>query len=202
MSEKLYLYPVWTRIWHWTNALLFILLILTGLSMQYVGMKNIFMRFDLAVSLHNIGGVVLTLAFLYFVIANLITKNQKYYSCHISGCVLRARKQLMYYLFGVFKKEEAPFPINKDRKFNPLQKVTYVAAMYILMPILIISGLALLYPEVIIFNIFGISGIHLTDLVHVSSGFLLSIFMIIHIYFCTFGKTAFSNFKGMINGYH
>jgi len=70
------------------------------------------------------------------------------------------------------------------------------------MPILIISGLALLYPEVIIFNIFGISGIHLTDLVHVSSGFLLSIFMIIHIYFCTFGKTAFSNFKGMINGYH
>jgi thiosulfate reductase cytochrome b subunit len=26
--------------------------------------------------------------------------------------------------------------------------------------------------------------------------------MCIHLYFCTFGKTAFSNFKSIINGYH
>jgi len=48
----------------------------------------------------------------------------------------------------------------------------------------------------------GVSGLHLTDLFHIFIGFLISVFMFIHIYFCTIGKTPLSNFKGMINGYH
>lgn len=202
MSEKVYLYSIWIRIWHWLNALVFILLVITGLSMQYVGMKGVFMRFDWAVSLHNIGGVVLTVGFFYFVITNILTKNSKYYSLQPKGLFQRLTKQFYYYLIGIFKKEECPFPINEERKFNPLQKITYQIAMFVLMPILGITGWALLYPEIIIFNVFGASGIHLTDLVHIIAGFSLSIFMIVHIYFCTIGKTATSNFKGMINGWH
>ena len=111
-------------------------------------------------------------------------------------------KQFRFYVYGVFKKEDPPYPVTKKRKFNPLQLVSYVGAMYILMPLVIISGLALLFPEIIVTDVFGWSGIHLTDLLHIIAGFMLSLFMIIHIYFCTFGHTVTSNFKGMIDGYH
>ncbi|MCF8348555.1 MAG: hypothetical protein K9G61_07045, partial [Bacteroidales bacterium] len=60
----------------------------------------------------------------------------------------------------------------------------------------------LIFPEFIVPNVFGFSGIHLTGLVHIISGFGLSIFLCIHLYFCTIGKTPTSNFKSMIDGYH
>jgi thiosulfate reductase cytochrome b subunit len=49
---------------------------------------------------------------------------------------------------------------------------------------------------------FWSSGLHLIDLFHIIVGFLVSLFMVVHIYFCTIGSTPLSNFKSMINGYH
>jgi len=102
----------------------------------------------------------------------------------------------------MFRGEKHPFPVTEERKFNPLQKVTYVFAMYLGMPLLIISGFVLLFPEVALDNVFGMSGLVLNDVLHIASGFLLSIFMIIHIYTCTLGAKPSSLFWGMISGYH
>ncbi len=63
--------------------------------------------------------------------------------------------QVKYYLFGVFKGEKPPFPENENRKFNPLQKVTYIAVMYVATPLVILSGIALLFPEIIIDKVLG-----------------------------------------------
>ncbi len=202
MAEKLYFYPVWIRIWHWTNALMFLLLIVTGLSMQYSNPDYPLIRFDLAVSIHNIAGIIVTIAYFIFVIGNLVTANGKFYNLKLKGIVDRLQKQFMYYTFGIFKHESAPFPLSATRKFNPLQKVSYLFAMYAFMPIMIITGLGLLFPETIVSKVFGVSGIHLTDLFHIISGFVLSVFLVIHIYFCTIGRTAFSNFKSMFTGWH
>lgn len=202
MSERLYLYPVWLRIWHWTNALMFLFLIITGLSLQYSDPGYPMIRFDIAVSIHNIAGIVLSISFFFFVISNTLTGNFRFYKYEKEGFGLRLMKQFRYYLFGIFQKESSPFPVTKDRKFNPLQKLSYLLAMYILMPVMIITGFALLIPEVNINNVFGFSGIHLTDLLHITSGFVLSIFMVVHIYFCTIGKSPISNFKSMFTGWH
>jgi thiosulfate reductase cytochrome b subunit len=202
MAEKLYFYPVWIRIWHWLNALMFLFLIVTGLSMQYSSPDYPLIRFDLAVFIHNIGGIIVTIGFIVFVIGNLVTSNGKFYNLKLKGVADRLQKQMMYYMFGIFKNEQAPFPLSASRKFNPLQKVSYIFAMYIFLPLLIISGLGLLFPEIIVSKVIGISGIHLTDLLHIISGFVLSVFMVIHIYFCTIGKTATSNFKSMFTGWH
>jgi thiosulfate reductase cytochrome b subunit len=110
--------------------------------------------------------------------------------------------QFRYYTHGIFKGENPPFPVSKELKFNPLQQFSYVMIMYILVPIIAITGLGLLYPDVIPTNLLGISGLHVTDLIHIVSGFVISLFMFVHIYFCTIGKTPTSNFKGMITGYH
>jgi thiosulfate reductase cytochrome b subunit len=202
MADKLYFYPVWIRIWHWVNALMFLFLIVTGLSMQYSSPDYPLIRFDIAVSIHNIAGIIVTIAYFVFVIGNLVTSNGKFYKLKLNEIVDQLKKQFMYYTFGIFKHESAPFPLSENRKFNPLQKVSYLFAMYAFVPIMIISGLGLLFPDIIVSRVFGISGIHLTDLIHIISGFVLSVFMVIHIYFCTIGKTATSNFRSMINGWH
>ncbi len=202
MTEKVYLYPVWVRIWHWINAFMFLVLIITGLSMQYSSPDYPMIRFDFAVTIHNIAGIIVVIDYIFYIIANWVTPNGKYYKLKRKGLIQRLTKQFMYYTFGIFKKQSAPFPISIRRKFNPLQKVSYIAAMYLLLPFLIITGLGLLYPEVILSKFLGMSGIHLTDLIHILMGFILSIFMIVHIYFCTMGKTPFSNFKSMIDGWH
>ena len=66
--------------------------------------------------------------------------------------------------------------------------MTYVLAMYVAFPLLIISGIGLLFPEITITKFFGVSGLILTDILHITMGFFLSIFMIIHIYTCTLGS--------------
>lgn len=203
MSEKLYLYPQWIRVWHGLNAILCLTLILTGLSMQYSNPDTIFIiRFDIAVNLHNISGVMLSLSYFLFIIGNMIRPNGKHYKIIIKGFLNDLFKQFIYYAFGLFKGEKAPFPITKESKFNPLQKFTYIILMYFLVPLVIMSGWVLIFPDFIQNNVFGKDSIHLFDLFHLITGFVISIFMIIHVYFCTLGKTALSNFKSIINGYH
>ena len=202
MSERLYLYPVWIRLWHWTNALLCLLLIITGVSLQYSNPQYPFIRFDIAVSMHNISGIILTISYLGFIIGNIITPNGKYYKTKLNGLFDSLKKQFIYYTIGIFKHAEKPYPITLERKFNPLQKVSYLVAMYLFMPLIFITGWGLLFPETNLTNVFGISGLQLTSLLHVTIGFFISVFMIVHIYFCTIGKTAWSNFQSMIDGWH
>jgi thiosulfate reductase cytochrome b subunit len=200
----MYLYPKWIRIWHVLNVLLFIILIVTGLSMQYTDMENnsYTVGFAKAVKWHNVAAMILTASYVVFFIGNLFTGNGKYYRIRKENFWSDLMKQGRYYAIGMFKGEKHPFPVTMERKFNPLQKFTYILAMYIGMPLLIISGFVLLFPEIAINNVFGISGLVLNDVLHISMGFLLSIFMIIHIYTCTLGATPFSLFWGMITGFH
>jgi thiosulfate reductase cytochrome b subunit len=111
-------------------------------------------------------------------------------------------KQFRFYAGGIFKGEPHPFPVTEEQKFNPLQRFSYVLAMYVGMPLLIISGFGLLFPEIVIFQVFGISGLALTDLLHIIMGFVLSIFLVIHLYTCTLGDKPGTLFKSMITGYH
>ena len=200
-SEPLYLYPVWIRVWHILNALFCLTLIITGLSIQFSN-PTIIVRFRVAVAVHNVAGVLLSVNYIIFFIGNLFTKNGAYYVFEVRGYFSRLKSQFHHYTIGVFKKEAAPFPVTVDSKFNPLQQLSYVAVMYVIIPLVILSGLGLLYPEITINNLLGISGLDYTDLLHLFCGFVVTIFMCIHIYFCTFGQTALSNFKSIINGYH
>jgi thiosulfate reductase cytochrome b subunit len=202
MSDKLYLYPVWVRLWHACNALLFLILITTGLSMQYSSPEHPFIRFDYAVSIHNISGILLTANYLFFFIGNLVTPNGKYYKTTFKGIIDRIMIQFKYYTSGIFKGGKVPFPISKERKFNPLQQFTYIVAMYIFVPVIFITGWALLYPEVLFNKLLGASGLRVNDFLHIVTSFLASIFMFVHVYFCTIGSTFTSSFKSMINGYH
>lgn len=200
---SIYLYPVWVRLWHLANAILYLFLIITGLSMQYSNPEYPMIRFDIAVSMHNITGILLTANYLVIFFGNMFTKNGFYYRMRRRWLKKEIPAQFHYYVFGIFRGEKAPYPINSRRKFNPLQKVSYFAVLYFLMPLVFITGWALIFPNIIVVEkIFGTSSLHFTDLVHIIVGFILSIFMFVHVYLCTIGKPPGSHFKAMLSGWH
>jgi thiosulfate reductase cytochrome b subunit len=200
----MYLYPKWIRLWHVLNAVLFLVLIVTGISMQYTGKENssYVVSFAKAVKLHNFAAIILIINYIIFVTGNLFTSNGRYYKIRKENFLSDLLRQLKYYSVGMFKGEKHPFPVTEEQKFNPLQKLSYVLAMYLAIPLLIISGIGLLLPEITITRFLGVSGLILTDILHITMGFFLTIFMVIHIYTCTLGAKPTSLFWGMISGYH
>jgi len=199
---KIYLYPEWIRIWHIINALMFLLLILTGITLHYSGNGFNLIGFEAAVGIHNVAAIIVTFNYGIFVVGNMVTRNGGYYRKWRKNLVVNLWKQFAFYAVGIFKKDPHPFPINKKQKFNPLQKFAYVIVMYFGMPLLIISGAGMMFPEFIAYNVFNISGLVFYDVLHVIVGFVLSLFLLIHIYTCTLGYKPGTLFKSMINGYH
>jgi thiosulfate reductase cytochrome b subunit len=201
-TKRLYLYPIWIRLWHVTNALLFILLIITGFSLHYASIENSFIPFNISVVIHNVCAIILTVNYGIFIIGNIITNNGMFYSKWRKNLWPKLWKQFQFYAFGIFKGDPHPFPITKKQKFNPLQKVSYVFAMYLGMPLLIISGVGLMFPERIGQSIFNINALVFYDVLHLVVAFVLSIFLVIHLYTCTLGDKPGTLFKSMVNGYH
>jgi thiosulfate reductase cytochrome b subunit len=201
-GKKLYLYPLWLRIWHGINALGILLLIFSGISLHYSDRGAFLLNFERAITVHNVAGFIVTISYFLFVFGNILTKNGKYYRVKTKGLSKRLTKQIQYYISGMFKGEESPFPISEKRKFNPLQKYSYIFTMYLFLPILIVTGIALFFPEMIIEQVFRISGIMLTAIIHGVIGFLVFVFLLIHLYVASMGKPPGKNYKSIITGWH
>ncbi|MCX7908999.1 MAG: cytochrome b/b6 domain-containing protein [Ignavibacteria bacterium] len=199
--KKIYLYPFWLRLWHWSNALLFLLLIASGLSLHYSDPKTGFIPFQISIIIHNVCGILLSLNYLFFIIKSIISKNYKYYIPKLKGLWERIYIQLRYYLLGIFIGEHHPFESDKEQKFNPLQQITYLFIMALFMPLIIISGWLLMFPELAPDEFLGLGGIWPMALLHTIVGFILSIFMFVHIYLGTTGSTIGELYKSMITGW-
>lgn len=198
-NNKIYFYPTWLRIWHGINAIGIILLIISGYLMQSGSAGG---TFQFMVNMHNIAGIIVSLNYLIFVAGNIVTGNGRYYIVKPKNFLKRPMKQAYYYAWGMFHGMKKPYPLSENRKFNPLQKYTYLATMYLLVPLVIVSGIALLFPEIIIEEIYNVSGIMVTAVFHSAIGFFLSIFLIVHIYIASIGENPKENFKSIIDGWH
>ena len=202
MAEtKVYFYPLWLRIWHGINAIGIILLIITGITLQS-GAESPLIGFNTTINLHNVSGIVVGFNYLLFILGNLFTKNKSFYVVKPKGFLKRPLKQARYYVWGMFTGMKPPYPLSEKRKFNPLQKYFYIIIMYLAVPLVVISGIGLLFPEIIIEKIYAISGVSVTAVLHSAMGFFISIFLIIHIYVSTIGKSPIDNFKGILTGWH
>jgi len=200
--KKVYLYPLWLRIWHIVNALLFILLILSGVNLHFAAETENMVSFDISVLTHNISGILLSLNYLFYFIFNLFSGNYKHYIINFNNLPKRMYVQAKFYLLGIFNNEPHPFLPDEKMKFNPLQQLGYISVMFLMMPIIIISGWALMFPEWAPDNFLGMGGIWPMALLHTIVGFFLSIFMLVHIYLGTTGHTVGDLFKTIVTGWH
>ena len=198
----IYLLPLWIRIWHWTNALLFLILIFTGISIHYSDTGSLLIPFSTAIALHNVAGILLLFLYLFYVLMSLIKGNYKHYIPGIKTFFHDITEMMKYYLLGIFYKERKPFKLTKENKFNPMQKISYLGVMIFLMPTIIISGILLLFPETAPDEILGMGGVWPMAMLHTITGYLLSVFMFVHIYLATTGHTALELYRSMITGWH
>jgi len=199
--KSLYLYPLWVRLWHWTNAVLFVILIISGASLHFAS-HNGLLTFETAMLIHNIAGILLTFLWCVFFIGNFVTDNGKHYRIRLKGIISRLIQQSLYYAIGIFRGDAHPFHVSSDMKFNTLQQLTYLGVMYGLMPILIISGWLFLFSGYLPDQLFGIGSVWIVAMTHLVVAYLLVLFMLSHIYIITTGETIFSNLRAMLTGWH
>jgi thiosulfate reductase cytochrome b subunit len=198
VKKKASLYPLAIRIWHWVNTLLFIALIITGIQLRAPNF-SIFSQYGAATSLHGYVGVLFVLSFLFWLFYSIFTGTIKHYLPRW-GDVKKIPEQVAFYSFFVFRGRPNPFAASEKEKFNVLQKISYGAVMFILVPAVIITGI--LFNNILSFSqvINAIGGLRILDVIHVTAGYLLALFLIIHMYMATLGKTVTSYLKSMITG--
>lgn len=202
MRDRVYLLPLWLRIWHWTNALLIVVLAVSGYSLHFAEPGLPLVPFALAARIHDIAGILLLGAYVFFVIANIGTGNWWQYVPKPPGVLHRCWVQTRYYCRGIFRGEPHPYPPTPEVNFNALQAVVYWVVMYLIMPTVVISGLMFMFPQLAPESVFGMDGLLPVALLHTLAASAIVIFAIAHIYLGTMGVTATSLFKMMITGWH
>lgn len=202
MSERTYLLPLWIRLWHWTNALLIIVLTVTGVSLHFADPKLPLVEFSLAARIHDIAGLTLVAAYAFFALANIVTGNWWQYVPKPPGVIDRCLKQARWYVWGIFRGEPHPFPVTLQNNFNTLQSLIYWAIMYLAMPLLLLTGLIFLFPEFAPDRVFGMDGLLPVAVLHYLTGAVIVMFMIAHIYLGSTGNTVGAMYKTMITGWH
>ena len=199
--KKIFLHPLIVRIWHWINAVAFVVLIITGIQIRYREIAN-FGTFKTAVEIHNFFGFVLILDFFlwlaYYVLSGKI---RMYVPLNLKKFFTGALKQALYYGYGLFIGEENPHHASADNKFNPLQQVAYFMIMLLLMPLQLISGVLLWDIKTFADWIGLLGGLKVVDMIHVIVFFFLTAFLFIHVYLSTLGATPLEHIKAMFTGY-
>lgn len=192
--KKIYLYSRFERFWHWTQAVLIFLLMLTGLEIH--GLFG-FMGFREAVQLHNILGISWLVLFVFIVFWLLTTGEWKQY--------IPTTKKLfavaMYYGSGIFRGEPHPVQKSKGAKHNPLQRLVYLGLSAILLPLQMVTGL--LYWTYNDWAQWGLDfiSLNLVANIHMACAYALLAFLIVHIYMTTTGHTLTAHIAAMFSGW-
>jgi len=198
--KRVYLHPLTLRIWHWMNALMVIILIITGIQIRIPGMASLRPQ-DPVLWMHKYAGWAMVASWVFWLVYSLVTNNlSRHYAIRrrdVGGIFRQAR----FYLISIFKGEENPFRPSPDAKFNPLQKLAYGSIMGIFAPVLVITGV--LFSDILFIRkyvlLWDIAGIG--NALHVIGAYVFVLYLVVHLYMATLGTTVFSHIKAMIVGY-
>jgi len=192
--QRTYIYQVFERFWHWCQALLVILLALTGFDMHY---HWGIWPFEGAIFWHKAFAWAFVVLIVFAIFWHLTTGEWKQYVPGRGNVI----SQAMYYLFGIFKNEPHPTQKTKLSKLNPLQQVAYLVLKILVIPVQVLTGFLYYYWNN--WDAIGIGHWQLETmaLIHTIGAFALIAFMILHVYLTTTGHTPLSNVRAMITGW-
>jgi len=199
-TRKIYMYTFYERLWHWTQAIAIILLILTGIVIHR---PDMFGNVDLGVMvpLHNALGFLLLFnaffALFYFLAGHTIQQ----FLPEPKGFFYQAIQQAMFYARGIFRGEPHPFEKDEHHKMNPLQQATYLVILNVLLPLQIVTGVliwgAQRWPAISD----ALGGLRYIAPVHTFVAWSFAAFVIMHMYLATTGHTPTAAIEGMITGW-
>lgn len=194
MTQRVYLFKAFERIWHWSQAGLIIFMLLSGFEIH--GAYTLF-GFEKAVDYHVVAAWTLVGVWVFAIFWHVTTGEWRQYIPTFDRIVAISN----YYSSGIFKGEPHPFKPTAIQKHNPLQRLTYLAILTLLSPLIWITGwLYLFYAD---WTKWGLSSLQLEWVAvgHTIGAFLMLAFLISHLYLITTGHKLTSQVKAMITGW-
>ena len=200
--SMVYVHPLPVRIWHWANAVLFLLLVATGVQIRYLDLFD-FMAFGTAVTLHNWVGFALIANFFVWLLFYLFSaRNQAYHpEFNIVKLAQASFAQMKYYGWGMFRGERNPHQIDPYHKFNPLQRTLYQILMLFLLPLQFVTGILMWDIQRFSAFIEMAGGLRVVSTVHVLVFIFFVFYLFFHPYLATLGHTPGAHIKAMVTGY-
>ncbi|HUM69075.1 MAG TPA: cytochrome b/b6 domain-containing protein, partial [Chloroflexota bacterium] len=199
-TERVYMYGVYERLWHWLQTAVILGLLFTGLIIHKPDKFGLF-SFNYVVQVHNILALILLVNAALSLFYHLASGEIRQYLPHPRGFIDQAVEQAVYYLRGIFRGEPHPFAKTPDRKLNPLQQITYFGLLNVLLPLQILTGIlmwgAQQWPDVAART----GGLPFLAPFHTLIAWMLAAFVIMHVYLTTTGHTPTAAIKGMVVGY-
>ncbi|MCU7858724.1 MAG: cytochrome b/b6 domain-containing protein [Candidatus Thiodiazotropha sp. (ex Lucinoma kastoroae)] len=187
------LYTRYERFWHWSQALLIFTLFFTGFGLH--GTHDL-IDFRIAVEIHTYAAIALIVLWIFTTFWNFTTGQWRQYL--FKEGVL---KVIRFYAYGILVGEHHPYRKGLQRKQNALQSLAYMGFMIFIGPALWASGIIYLFYDLWSSYSWSGNGLLLIAFLHTAAAFLMGIFVVIHIYMTTTGKTPTHYIKTMISGY-
>jgi thiosulfate reductase cytochrome b subunit len=182
--------PLWVRVSHGLFAILFLALVYSGIALTYSYSDFALMDYELASTVHEVTGIAISILYVAFIIYMFYSKYWSVYKRRSSS--LRQRMMRVLARMSGAKLGEPQDGAVLERRFVAstqfllqFQLLAYLVALLILMPLLIITGLAYLYPETSPAKVLGFAGLWPVAVSHYIVGLLGTLFIIIHIYIST-----------------
>ncbi len=198
--ERVYMYPVYERLWHWLQAATITIFIFTGLEIRFAEKFPLF-GYETAVRIHEIVAFVFLanafMSFAYHVTAGEI----KTYLPQPKSFIDESWRQALYYLKGIFIGARHPIEKTPERRLNPIQQVTYLAILYALIPIQATTGILIWGAEIWPEFLEQLGGLNMIAPIHTLCAWFFVSFLVMHIYLTTTGHTPMANIKAMITGW-
>jgi thiosulfate reductase cytochrome b subunit len=194
MTERVYLFKGFERFWHWTQAALVMTMLFTGFEIHGTYRALGFAR---AVDVHTFGAWSLVALWVFAVFWHLTTGEWRHYIPTLD----RLATMLRYYSGGIFRGEPHPYRPSASSKHNPLQRLTYLAVLAVVSPLIWVSGwLYLFYGDWAAWGLGGLS-LEAVAVAHTAGAFLMLAFFIAHVYMITTGPTLFAHTRAMLTGW-
>lgn len=198
--KRVYMYSVYERGWHWLQTAAILLLLLSGLVIHRPDSFPI-LSFAAMVTIHNVLAVILVINAALALFYHLASGQIKQFLPEPKGFFNDAIKQALFYLRGIFKGAPHPMQKTPERKLNPLQQITYLGLLNVLLPLQIITGILMwgirYFPE----TAARLGGLPFLAPFHTLIAWLFAAFIIAHVYLTTTGHAPLAGISAMINGW-
>jgi thiosulfate reductase cytochrome b subunit len=199
-TRDAYLYTRYERFWRWTQALIIIMLILTGIVIHYPDAASAG-TFRWMILVHNVLAVILVANAILALVDAVASGFIRQFLPRPAGFFHQAIVQATYYVQGIFRGDPHPYEKDERQKLNPLQQATYLAILNVLLPLQMITGIliwgAQRWPDVTS----RLGGLGFLLPVHTLIAWLFAAFLVLHIYLTTTGVTPLASVRGMVTGW-
>jgi thiosulfate reductase cytochrome b subunit len=198
--QRVYMYGVYERFWHWLQTAVILGLLFTGVVIHKPDMFGA-LSFSVVVDVHNVLAALLVINAALALFYHLTSGEIRQFLPKPHGFFSDAIEQALYYLRGIFRGETHPFDKRRDRKMNPLQQMTYLAILNVLLPAQIITGALMWGAKYLPDTAQALGGLPLLAPAHTLVAWLFASFIVAHVYLTTTGHKPLSNIKAMIQGW-